>query len=160
MRKILSILTVCLAAIIAVAADSKTPPVFQMRLVLDEATADSECFTNNQANNLNGNVHIEKIDVQKKILIDQTSLKSVTASTNFQGHQRIDFTLTPEGQKQFADVTSQNIGKRLAIIIDGKLVSAPTIQQPITEGKGQITGSYSAQEAKDLAAKMEAAITK
>jgi len=160
MKLLFQIVGICLLTIVAVAADSTKLPVFQMRLVLDEPTVDSEQFTSQQTNKLNGNVYTEKFDLQKKILIDQTALKSVATSTNFQGYQQIDFSLTPEGQKLFAEITSQNIGKRLAIIIDNKLISAPRIASRITEGKGQITGSFSEQEAKDLAAKMSAAITK
>ena len=160
MKKSLLVFTFCLSAIIAVAADSTKPPVFQMRLVLDESNTDSEHFDTQQTNSLNGHVYIEKFDVQKKVLMDQTALKSVGTSTNFQGYQQIDFSLTQEGQKQFAEITSQNIGKRLAIIIDGKLISAPRIQSPIMTGDGQIIGSFSEQEAKDLAAKMRTAIAK
>jgi SecD/SecF fusion protein len=160
MRKVLSTLTLCLAAFIAVAADSTMPPVFQMRLVLDEPTTDSEQFISQKTNRLNGNVYTEKLEMQKKVLMDQTALKSVATSTNFQGYRQIDFSLTPEGQKEFAEITGQNIGKRLAIIIDNKLISAPRIAGPITVGEGQIVGSFSEQEANDLAEKMRAAITK
>jgi preprotein translocase subunit SecD len=160
MKLFFQILGIFLLTVVAIAADSTKPPVFQMRLVVDQPTADSEQFTSQQTNNLNGHVYAEKLDVQKKVLIDQTALKSVDTSTNFQGYQQIDFSLTSEGQKQFAEITSQNIGKRLAIFIDNKLISAPRIQSPITGGEGQITGSFSAQEAKDLAAKMSAAIAK
>ena len=160
MKKYWLAFILCLSAIVAIAADSKMPPVFQMRLVLDKPTVDSEHFVVNQTNGLNGHVYVENLDVQNIVLMDQAALKSVGTSTNIQGYQQIDFVLTSKGQKQFAEITSRNIGKRLAIIIDGKLISAPNIQSAITAGEGQITGSFSEQEAKDLAAKMRAAIAK
>jgi preprotein translocase subunit SecD len=159
MRKVLSAFTLCLMVLIAVAADSTTSPVFQMRLVLDEPTTDSEQFLSQNTYKLNGNVYSEKLEVQKKVLMDQTALKSVATSTNFQGYREIDFSLTPAGQKEFAEITSQNVGKRLAFIIDNKLISAPRIAMPINVGEGQIVGSFSEQEANDLAEKIRAAIT-
>jgi protein-export membrane protein SecD len=56
-----------------------------------------------------------------------------------------------EGAKRFAKVTSENVGKRLAIVLDRKVHSAPNIREPITHGKAQITGRFTLQEAKDLA---------
>jgi protein-export membrane protein SecD len=55
------------------------------------------------------------------------------------------------GAKRFGKVTSQNVGKRLAIILDNKIISAPTIQEPILGGNGQITGDFTFQSATDLA---------
>jgi protein-export membrane protein SecD len=57
---------------------------------------------------------------------------------------------TPEGSDLFAKITKDNVGKPLAVILDGKVLSAPTIQGEITGGKAQITGNFSAQEAKEL----------
>ena len=62
----------------------------------------------------------------------------------------VDFTLTDEGSKIFAKITGSNIGKRLAIILDGRVISAPTINSKISR-RGQITGSFDDKEAKNLA---------
>jgi SecD/SecF fusion protein len=67
------------------------------------------------------------------------------------GEPQIDFTLNDNGAKRFADVTRNNIGRQLAIVLDGQLYSAPTIQSAIETGNGQITGKYSIQEAQELA---------
>lgn len=56
-----------------------------------------------------------------------------------------------EGAKKFAELTSKNVGKRLAIVLDGKVQSAPLIKTAIPDGKGVITGSFTPDEAKDLA---------
>jgi len=63
----------------------------------------------------------------------------------------VSFTLNRVGAKRFGKVTSQNVGKRLAIILDNKIISAPTIQEPILGGNGQITGDFTFQSATDLA---------
>jgi len=53
--------------------------------------------------------------------------------------------------KKFAKATSSNVGKKLAIILDGKIISAPSIIEPIIGGTGQITGNFTFQSATDLA---------
>jgi len=67
------------------------------------------------------------------------------------GEPQIDFTLTDEGAKRFAETTRDNVGHRLAIVLDGELYSAPNIQSPIELGNGQITGSYTIEQAMELA---------
>ena len=63
----------------------------------------------------------------------------------------ISFQLTPEGSKLFGDLTTKNIGRRMAIVIDEKIRSAPNINEPILGGSAQISGDFTQQEAKDLA---------
>lgn len=63
----------------------------------------------------------------------------------------VSFTLNPQGGRRFARVTKDNIGKRLAIVLDGKVKSAPSIETEIPQGKGQISGRFSEDEAADLA---------
>jgi SecD/SecF fusion protein len=67
------------------------------------------------------------------------------------GNPEINFTLTSEGAKNFAEVTRNNIGQRMAIVLDGELYSAPSINSPIETGSGQITGHFTDQEAQQLA---------
>ena len=63
----------------------------------------------------------------------------------------INFQLTPEGSAKFAKITSENVGKFLAILIDDKVRSYPTIRGAIVAGSAQISGDFTPQEAKDLA---------
>ena len=67
------------------------------------------------------------------------------------GEPRIDFTLTDDGAKKFAKTTRDYVGHRMAIVLDGELYSAPNINQPIEGGNAQITGSFSIEEAQELA---------
>ena len=55
------------------------------------------------------------------------------------------------GAQKFGRATTDNVGKRLAIVLDGDIVSAPNINEPITSGSGMISGNFSFQEATDLA---------
>ncbi|MBI4553020.1 MAG: protein translocase subunit SecD [Candidatus Latescibacteria bacterium] len=66
------------------------------------------------------------------------------------GRAVVNFTTTDDGAQLFSRVTGSNIGKRMAIILDGKVYSAPTIQGRIPNGRGEITGIGSLEEAKDL----------
>jgi preprotein translocase subunit SecD len=67
------------------------------------------------------------------------------------GQWYVSFTTTGPGTKQFGDLTTKYVGKQLAIELDGVVKSAPTIQSAITGGNGQITGSFTERQAKDLA---------
>ena len=71
------------------------------------------------------------------------------------GRPEIAFTLDTEGAQIFADVTRQNVGQRLAIMLDGEVVSAPNINGVIPSGSGQITGSFSEKEAFELATALQ-----
>jgi len=67
------------------------------------------------------------------------------------GHPVVTFRFNGVGAKRFGDATSQNIGKRFAIVLDNKVISAPTIQGAITGGSGQITGNFTTESANQLA---------
>ena len=71
------------------------------------------------------------------------------------GRPKIDFQMTSEGASLFADVTSQNTGRQLAIVLDGELKSAPNIRGPIVSGRGEISGNYDLKEAFELANVLE-----
>jgi preprotein translocase subunit SecD len=72
-----------------------------------------------------------------------------------QGWQ-VSFELDSQGARQFAEITRENVGQQLAIVLDERVESAPTIQDEIPGGSGVITGDFSEQEAKDLATVLQA----
>jgi len=76
--------------------------------------------------------------------------KMALGGGSFGSEISVDFSLTDEGSKIFAKLTGSNIGKRLAIILDNRVISAPTINSKISR-RGQITGSFDDKEAKNLA---------
>lgn len=81
-------------------------------------------------------------------------IKSVNVSPDPQGGAAIDFVLTPEGTTIFAQHTAANVGKVLAITLDNRVISAPTIQGAIPDGQGQITGNFTAESANALAVQL------
>jgi SecD/SecF fusion protein len=72
----------------------------------------------------------------------------------------IQIVFTADGKKRFAEVTRESVGRRLAIVIDGRLHSAPRIMTAIPGGKAEISGSFSEPEARELAAKITASLTR
>ncbi len=94
--------------------------------------------------------------LRKESLLGGESL--IDAGVNFDEYHRpqVSFRFDPLGAKKFGDVTTKNIHRQLAIVLDGKVISAPTIQTPITGGNGVITGKFTVQEANDLALLMRA----
>ncbi|MCK9217612.1 MAG: protein translocase subunit SecD [Firmicutes bacterium] len=63
----------------------------------------------------------------------------------------VSLELNPEGAKKFAESTRNNVGKIIAILLDDNIISAPSVSEPITDGKCQISGSMTIEEAGDLA---------
>ncbi len=78
----------------------------------------------------------------------------VNAKTEFSsrgfGEPYVSLTLNSKGAQLFANVTATNVGKRLAIVLDGKVVSAPVIREAIPSGQAQISGNFSVEQANDL----------
>ena len=67
------------------------------------------------------------------------------------GSPVVSFEFNNKGGRKFGKITTENIGKRLAIVLDKKIISSPNIREPITGGKGIITGQFTFQEVTDLA---------
>jgi SecD/SecF fusion protein len=71
------------------------------------------------------------------------------------GAPQIDFSLTDDGAKRFGDVTTQYSGHRMAIILDGVLYSAPRIDEPIMNGECNIHGTFTDEDAQNLASVLQ-----
>jgi preprotein translocase subunit SecD len=68
----------------------------------------------------------------------------------------VSFRLSTAGARKFALVTTENVNKRFAIVLDQQVISAPVIREPITQGSGQISGSFTAETANDLSVLLRA----
>ncbi len=94
----------------------------------------------------------EIANVSKRIILSGDNLIDAQPRMDNQVNQTVvTFNLDRVGAKKFARATSSGVGKRLAIILDGQIVSAPNIREPILTGSGQITGDFTFQTATDLA---------
>jgi len=90
--------------------------------------------------------------VSKRIILSGDNLLDAQPRMNNQTNETVvSFTLDRVGAKRFGRATSANIGKQLAIVLDGKIISAPVIRDTIASGSGQISGGFTFQTATDLA---------
>ena len=88
--------------------------------------------------------------VKRRILVAGENLTRASVGADQSGRPAIDFRFDGTGARRFGDATAANLGKPFAIILDGKVISAPTIQSAITSGSGQITGQFTLEEAATL----------
>ena len=94
----------------------------------------------------------EEARVSRRIILSGDNLVDAKPSMNSQTNETVvSFNLDRVGAKKFGKATSSNVGKRLAIILDGKIISAPSVSEPIMGGSGQISGNFTFQSATDLA---------
>ncbi len=93
----------------------------------------------------------EEVFVSKRIIISGENLIDAKPVMDNQNNQTVvSFNLDRAGAKRFGKATSTGIGKRLAIVLDGKIISAPVVRETIS-GSGQISGGFTFQSATDLA---------
>jgi preprotein translocase subunit SecD/SecD/SecF fusion protein len=84
------------------------------------------------------------------VKLDGGTISDSTVSQDSKGNIVVDLTMNSDGTKVWADYTSKNIGKQVAVVLDGTVKSAPAVQSAITDGKTEISGSFSTAEAKSL----------
>jgi preprotein translocase subunit SecD len=92
----------------------------------------------------------EFIAVRKEVPVSGRDLKNARVQKGRVGEPVIGFSLTPEGAPKFGNLTGNNVNRRLAIVLDNKVVSAPNINSRI-DSEGVIEGSFTQQQAADLA---------
>jgi preprotein translocase subunit SecD len=88
--------------------------------------------------------------VSKRIVVGGERLTGAEPTFE-QGRPVVSFRFDTLGGKMFGDATRENVGRQLAIVLDGKVISAPVIREPILGGSGIISGSFTTEQANDLA---------
>ena len=83
--------------------------------------------------------------------LNGTDLKDAHAQIDQANKNLVALEFTEEGAQKFADLTTKNIGKKIAVLLDKKVLTNPTVNEPITGGKAVITGSQTIEEAQNLA---------
>ena len=90
--------------------------------------------------------------VKKRALVTGEMLTDASQAFDSQtGEAIVNFRFNGQGARRFGDATAQNLGKRFAIVLDNRVISAPVIQSAITGGSGQISGSFTPESANNLA---------
>ena len=93
----------------------------------------------------------QKIPVFDRVDVDGGDLTDARAGNDQQtGQWVVNFTFNSVGARRFADITRANVGRRFAIVLDNKVISAPVIREPILGGRGQISGNFTASSAPTL----------
>lgn len=123
----------------------------EFNLVSEDQDALAEAFKGNLAQ---GYVlrpyEASSLLVQQEASINGSDLQESTIGFDQYGIPEVRLQFTPDGGKKFAKVTQDNVGKRLAITLDNKIMSAPVINGPIPSGQAQITGQFSMDEVRML----------
>jgi preprotein translocase subunit SecD len=98
-----------------------------------------------------------KEPVRRRVEVDGANLTDARPGQDGQSNRWVvNFTFDSTGARRFADVTNANVGKRFAIVLDDRVISAPVIQTPIVGGRGQISGNFTARSAQDLSVLLRA----
>jgi protein-export membrane protein SecD len=99
----------------------------------------------------------EKLYVRKHVEVDGADLTDAEAGTNSTtGEWVVNFTFNSLGTRRFAETSRNNIGHRFAVVLDNQILTAPVIRDAITGGRGEISGSFDAKSATDLAVLLRA----
>ncbi len=88
--------------------------------------------------------------VKRRVLVSGENLTRAEVTTDQNNQTAIGFRFDGQGARRFGEATTQNVGKPFAIILDGKVISAPNIETPITGGSGIIRGNYTIQAAGEM----------
>jgi protein-export membrane protein SecD len=90
--------------------------------------------------------------IKKQILVSGGDLTDAQPGFDQRsGEPIVSFRFNTTGSRKFADATTENVGQPFAIVLDNEVISAPVIREPIRQGQGQISGSFTVQQANDLA---------
>jgi SecD/SecF fusion protein len=98
-----------------------------------------------------------RIAVRRHVEVDGANLIRANAGRDSRTNEWVvEFGLDRIGAKRFGEVSTRHVGEPFAIVLDGKVISAPVIREPILGGNGQISGNFSVQDANDLAVLLRA----
>ena len=117
-------------------------PRLQFRIVADASDADAEAMESHDGK--------QQFRLRREVLLDDAAVADAKVGGTGEATE-IDVTFTEAGGKRFAEITGANVGKQIAIVVDGKVLSAPMLRSAIPGGRAQITGRFTAEEAEAIA---------
>lgn len=95
--------------------------------------------------------HAIKYAIGRKALLTGEQLVDAAPTRDQMGRPAVNFRFNPMGARKFGDITTENVGKPFAVVLDGEVITAPRINEPIIGGSGIITGQFTPEEANQLA---------
>src|SRR5688572_5911269 len=153
MRRLIATLAVLFLVQTISSAESRQ--VFELRAVFEkgsEATVPMEFKSGERS---------ETLHVGKEALLDGSAVASANLSTDpISGQPIVGVRFNEEGTKKFSDITAQNIGKRISILVNGKVYTAPRINERISGGRAQIAGNFAKEAAEELVETINEAVGK
>lgn len=130
----------------------------EFRLVEEVATLDTERKTIERLSRDSGKTIEQQIFVHKEAVMDAGDIERATVENDkVTGRPQIFVEFNQAGVELFTKITTTNVGRQIAILIDGVVVSAPHINEPITGGRGAIYGSFTREEAELIAERINEA---
>jgi len=114
--------------------------------------ADGSSRSHTRVITLPGESTAERFSLEERVALEGRNISD--AQLAFHPDTRepvVNFKLDNEGARRFADITKENVGRPFAIVLDGKVITAPVIRGPITGGSGEISGNFTSASANDLA---------
>ena len=125
-------------------------PEAALATVPEALKAEVDILEGNQEDELGRVTGKQYFPIRKTVPVSGRDLKTARVQKGQIGEPVIGFSLTPDGAPKFGELTGSNVGRRLAIVLDNKVMSAPSIDERITDS-GIIRGSFTQQSAADLA---------
>ncbi|MDD2902033.1 MAG: protein translocase subunit SecD, partial [Syntrophales bacterium] len=121
------------------------------RALADKIPPEDEIYIEKSIDRETGHLTSKPLLLKKKVLLTGDAIKSASVRIGDYNEPYVSVDFNRRGATEFGRITGENVKRRLAIILDGVVRSAPVIQERIGGGKCQITGSYTSEEAHDLA---------
>ncbi len=121
------------------------------RALAGKIPAEDQVYIEKTINRETNRLVSKPILLKKKVLLTGAAVKSAAVRIGDYNEPYVSVDFNRRGAAEFARITGENVKRRLAIILDNVVRSAPVIQERIGGGKAQITGSYTSEEAHDLA---------
>lgn len=116
----------------------------EFRMIADSPTGDVDMLPSKDEGGA-------KVPVERRIMADGSDLTDAQPAFDTQTHEpMVSFKFNLRGAQRFGQATSENVGRRMAIVLDGVVQSAPVIRGAIPGGSGQITGNFTVKQANDL----------
>jgi preprotein translocase subunit SecD len=124
-------------------------PAAALASVPPQQQSDVEVIPGTREDEMGRAAGTEYYAVRKTVPVTGTDLKTARVTKGRLGEPNVGFSLTPDGARKFGELTGNNVGRRLAIVLDNKIMSAPRINSKI-EDQGVIEGNFTTQAAADL----------
>ncbi len=121
------------------------------RALADKIPQDDEIYFEKKVNRETGRLETVVLLLKRRVLLTGDAVKNAAVRIGDYNEPYVSVDFNRRGAAEFAKITGENVKRRMAIILDGVVRSAPVIQERISGGKAQITGSFTPEEAHDLA---------